>query len=98
MVPLKNAKSQHSKLDLVDMRIHNACHKWFEISKAAGRAKSYTIHISQTIKCTYEYFSQNNTPYKHILYIYLFILNVPEDSNLLQQMYLTRAEYSLVIH
>ena len=25
-------------------------------------------------------------------YIYLFILNVPENSNLLQQMYLTRAE------
>ena len=92
MVPLKNAKSQHSKLDLVDLRIHNACHKWFEISKPAGRTKSYKIDISQTIKCTCEYFSQKNTPCKHILYIYLFILNVPENSNILQQMYLTRAE------
>ena len=37
-------------------------------------------------------FSQKNTPCKHFLYIYIFILNVPENSNLLQQMFLTRAE------
>ena len=90
-VSLKNAKSQESKLLLVDMEIHDAYHKWFEIPSAAGRAKSYKIDICQTIKCTCEYFSQKNTPCKHIIYIYLFILNVPENSNLQQQMHLTRA-------
>ena len=74
------------------MGIHDAYHKWFEIFSGAGRAKSYKIDICQTIKCTCEYFSQKNTLCKHILYIYLFILNVPENSNLLQQMYLTRVE------
>ena len=83
MVALKNAKSQQSKLHLVDMVIHDAYHKWFGISSAAGPAKSYEINICQTIKCSCEYFSQKNTPCKHILYIYLFILNVPENSNLL---------------
>ena len=57
------------------------------------RAKSYKVDICQTIKCTCEYFSQKNTPCKHVFCIfYIFILNVPENSNLLQQMYLTRAE------
>ena len=74
------------------MGIHDAYHKWFEISRAAGLAKPYKINIYQTDKCTCEYFSQKNTLCKHILYIYLFILNVPENSNLLQQMYLTRGE------
>ena len=74
------------------MGIHDAYHEWFEIFSGAGRAKSYKIDICQTIKCACEYFSQKNTLCKHILYIYLFILNVPENSNLLQQMYLTRAE------
>ena len=92
MVALKNAKLQLSNLDLADMRIHAAYHKWFEISTAAGRARPYKIDICQTVKCTCQYFSKKNTPCRHILYIYLFILNVPENSNLLQQMYLTRAE------
>ena len=75
------------------MGIHDAYHKWLEISFAAGSAKSYKIDVCQTIKCTCEYFSQKtNTPCKHILYIYLFTLNVPENFNLLQQMYLARAE------
>ena len=92
MVAFKNAKTQQSKLHLVDMGKHDAYHKWFEISSAAGRAKSYKIDICQAIKCTCEYFSQKNTPCKHILYIYLFILNVAENSNLLQQIYLARTE------
>ena len=92
IVALKNEKSQQSKFYLVDMGIHDAYHKWFEISNAAGRAKSYKIDICQTVTYTCEHFSQKNTSCKHILYIYLFILNVPENSNLLQQMYLTRAQ------
>ena len=52
----KNAKSQQSKLHLVGMGIHDAYHKWFEISSAAGSAKSYKIVIRHTIQCTCEYF------------------------------------------
>ena len=74
------------------MGIHDTYHKWFEISSAGARAKSYKIDICQTIKFTCEYFSQKNTSCKHILYIYLFILNVLENSNLLQQIYLAKAE------
>ena len=85
MVALKNAKSQQSKSHLVDMRTHDAYHKWFEISSDAGRGKSYKIDICQIIKCTFEYFSQKNTPCKPSLYIYLFILNVSENFNLLRK-------------
>ena len=92
IVALKSAKSQQKRLHLVDIGIHEGYHKWFEISSAASRAKSYKINICQTIKCTCEYFSQKNTPRKYIIYIYLFIFIVPENSNLLQQMYLTRVE------
>ena len=67
MVALKNAKSQQSKLHLVNMGINDAYHKWFEVSSAVGRAKSYRLDICQTIKCTCEYFSQKipraNTSY-----------------------------------
>ena len=49
------------------MGINDAYHKWFEVSSAVGRAKSYRIDICQTIKCTCEYFSQKipraNTSY-----------------------------------
>ena len=44
VVDLKNTKLQQSKFYLVDMEIHNAYHKWFEISSAAGRANSYKIN------------------------------------------------------
>ena len=84
MVALKNAKSEQSQLHLVDMGMHDTYHKWFEISGAAGPATSCKVDICQTIKCTCKYFSQKNTPCKHVLYIYLFTLNVPENSNLLQ--------------
>ena len=73
MVAFKNAKTQQSKLHLVDMGKHDAYHKWFEISSAAGRAKSYKIDICQAIKCTCEYFSQKNTPCKHIIYLPIYI-------------------------
>ena len=92
MVALRNSKPQQSKLHLVDTRIHDAYHKWFEISSAADRAKSFKITICQTIKCTCACFSRKNTACKNVLYIYLFILNVPENSNSLLQIYLTRAE------
>ena len=72
MVTLKNAKSQQSKLHLVDMGIHDAYYKWFEISRAAGRAKSYKIDICQTIKCTCEYFFTEKHPVQAFL-IYLHI-------------------------
>ena len=49
MVAFKNAKTQQSKLHLVDMGKHDAYHKWFEISSAAGRAKSYKINLCQCI-------------------------------------------------
>ena len=74
------------------METHDIYHKWFEISTAAGRSKSYKVNICQIIKCTFEHFSQENTPCKHILYIYLFGLNVPENFNLLQQMFLARVK------
>ena len=51
-VVLKNAKSQQSKLHLVERKIHDAYHKWFEISSAASSPKSYKIDICQAIKCT----------------------------------------------
>ena len=74
-VSLKNAKSQESKLLLVDMEIHDAYHKWFEIPSAAGRAKSYKIDICQTIKCTCEYFSQKNTR-ANISFIFTYLYSM----------------------
>ena len=100
MVASKNAKSQKSKLNLLDMGIHDAYHKCFEVSSSAGHVKSYKIGICQIIKCTCEYFSQKSALWKHILYIYLFILIVlycimylySKKYNLLHQMYLARVE------
>ena len=67
MVALKIAKSLQSKLHLLDLGIHDAYHKWFEISSAAGRAKSYKVDICLTIKCNFEYISQKNAPCKHLI-------------------------------
>ena len=50
MVALKNTKSQQSKLHLVNMGIHDAYHKWFEISKAAGRTK-HVLYLPIYTQC-----------------------------------------------
>ena len=69
MVALKNANLQQPKLHLVNLGKYDTYHKWFETSSAAGHAKPCKINICETIKCTCEYFSQKNTPCKHI-YLY----------------------------
>ena len=62
---LKNAKLQQPHL--VDMKIHNAYHKWLEISSAAGRAKSYKSTSAKQLNVLVNIFHRK-TPRANIFY------------------------------
>ena len=61
-------------------------------SSTKKRGKSYRVHLKQDISCPCKCFSQKNTPCKHLLYVYLFVLNLSEDSAVLQQVHLSGSE------
>ena len=66
--------------------------KWFTVSNANGRGGKYKVEIAESIKYTCEFFNKKNAPCKHIIYIYLYVFNIPESSYIIQQMYLTKTE------
>ena len=84
LVALKNAKS--STMNLIDLGQVNDTSRWFEFSSSGFRGRTYSVQIKEIINCTCEFFNQKNTPFKHILHVYLNVLNVCEFSHLLQQV------------
>ena len=84
LVALKNAKS--STMNLFDLGQVNDTLRWFEFSSSSSGGRTYSVQIKETIYCTCEFFNQKNTSFKHILYVYLNVLNVFEFSHLLQQV------------
>ena len=90
-VALENAKAAKN-LILLDLGEVSETSKWFEISSASSRRRSYKVEIKEAVSCTCEFFSQKNTPCKHLLHVYLNVLNICETSHILQQMFLTKTE------
>ena len=64
---------------------------WYLLTSVNNRNLQYNVEIGEEVK-TCEYFIKKTTPCKHIVYVYLNALNLPEDSELLHQMYLTKSE------
>ena len=66
--------------------------KWFTVSSATGRVRKHKVEITESIKCTCGFFIEKDTPCKHIIYVYLYVFNIPESSYIIQQMLLTKTE------
>ena len=96
LVALKNAKS--STINLTDLGHVTDTSRWFELSSSSSRGRTYRVEIKETINCTCEFFNQKNTPCKHILYVYLNVLNVCEYLHLLQQVYRRKNEFPNILH
>ena len=77
-------------MNLIDLGQVTDTLRWFELSISSSRGRTYRVEIKETINCTFEFFNLKNTPCKHILYVYLNVLNVSESSYLLQPLYLTK--------
>ena len=77
-------------MNLIDLGQVTYTSRWFELSNSSSRGRTYRVEIKETVNCTCEFFNRKNTPCKHILYVYLNVLNVSESSHLLQQVYLTK--------
>ena len=88
---LANAKGSKN-LTLLDLGEVNETSKWFEISSASSCGRSYKVEIKEAVSCNCEFFTQKNTPCKHLLYVYLTVLILWETSHILQQMFLTKNE------
>ena len=71
--------------------------KW-ELLRSSSRERTYWVEIRDTVNCTCEIFHQKKTPCKHILYVYLNVLNVWESSHLLQQVHLTKHVLQHIFH
>ena len=89
---INNAKKDHTKINLIDTGYEGKYLKWFTVSSANGRGRKYKVEIAESIKCTCEFFNQKNTPCKYIIYIYLYVFNIPESSYIIQQMFVTKTE------
>ena len=85
-------------MNLIDLGQVTDTSRWFELSSSSSRGRTYRVEIKETVNCTCEFFNQKNTPCKHILYVYLNVLNVCESSHLLQQVYLTKNELLNIFH
>ena len=96
LVDLKNAIS--STMNLIDLGQVTNTSRWFELSISSSRGRTYRVEIKEAVNCTCEFFNQKNTPCKHILYVFLNVLNVCESSHLLQQVYLTKNELLNIFH
>ena len=96
LVALKNAKSR--TMNLIDSGQVTDTSKWFELSSSSSRGRTYRVEIKETINCSCKFFSQKNTPCKHILYTYLNVLSVCQSSHLLQQVYQTKSELLNIFH
>ena len=93
LTSLKNVKNDKEKIALLDFGESNKFSSWYDVwSSTKKRGKSYRVHLKQDISYPCKCFAQKNTPCKHLLYVYLFVLNLPEDSAVLQQVHLSGSE------
>ena len=87
-----NAKRDHTKMNLIDNGYEGKCLNWFTVSSASGRGTKYKLEIAESVKYTCKFLSQIDTPCKHIIYIYLYIFNIPESLYIIQPLYLIKTE------
>ena len=71
----KNAKSQPSKLHLVEMETHDAYHKWFEIYSAAGIANLMKPTSAKQLTVLVD-ISHRKIPRANISYIFTYIYSM----------------------
>ena len=71
-------------MNLIDLGQVSETLRWFELSISSSRGRTYRVEIKESVNYTCEFFSQKNTPCRHILSIYLNVLNVCESLYLLQ--------------
>ena len=79
-------------MNLIDNGYEGKCLNWFTVSSASGRGTKYKLEIAESVKYTCKFLSQIDTPCKHIIYIYLYIFNIPESLYIIQPLYLTKTE------
>ena len=93
LTSLKNVKNDKDKMTFLDFGESNKFSCRYDVLSSTGkRGKSYRMHLKQDISCFCEVFAQKNTPCKHLLYVYLFVLNLPKDLAVLQQVHLSGSE------
>ena len=72
LTSLKNVKNDKEKMALLDYGKSNKFSCWYDVPHSTGkRGKSYRVHLKQDISCSCKFFAQKNTPFKHLLYVYL---------------------------
>ena len=87
-----NAKRDHTKMNLIDNGYEGKCLNWFTVSSASGRGTKYKLEIAESVKCTCKFLNEIDTPCKHIIYIYLYIFNIPESLYIIQPLHLAKTE------
>ena len=68
----------------------------YNVTSAASKSITYTVEIGLKQSCTCAWFLKNNTPCKHLIWVLVFCLKVPEDSDLIYQMGLTVEEFDQI--
>ena len=87
----QNEKDLIKVKDAETKRDSETCH---EYTLRTNSSANYLVKIGQTHSCQCSDFAKNGEKElcKHIIWVLLFICKVPETSELLQQMFLTRTE------
>lgn len=92
---LAKAKHQTSRISVVTSRNIDTSHRVYVISSAQVEDHSctYEVHVSREPSCSCpQGLKAKKEICKHIIWVYLFVLGVPESSSLLNQVYLAEEE------
>lgn len=98
---LKRAKEQKEsiKVKIVDSTLSSLGRTYTVVSGSGTYSSVYRIILGKSPSCNCADFNKNDGKElcKHIIWIYLYICKIPENSSLLQQIHLTQNEVSTVL-
>ena len=98
---LKRAKEEKDSIKVKDMdkTLTSAFSKAYIIVNLNRTTSEYRVIIGRRPSCNCDDFVKNESKEfcKHILWVYLFICKLPENSTILQQLFLTTEEVSLML-
>ena len=91
-IALKKAKTMKMEVSSENVQEMNGIF----VVKNCNSGNKYSVTICDTVSCTCAYHEGKHGPAyqvcKHIIYVYLNILRIDEESNLIQQVLLTKPE------
>ena len=98
---LSKAKKQKTRISVVNSSVIDSLHRAYVVTSAQveDHSLNYEVHVSKEPSCNCpQGLRTKKDVCKHIIWVCLFVLKVPESSSMLNQVYLTEKEVEQIFH